>query len=130
MTSCSHRVHVTWLGWASAGVTRYTSSSRHTGRAGFLSLLCASCTCLCSQPVTSLGKRDHTPPCSSEELFFAERKGVTKEHFRGFHGCLRVFASTTGPPAQEVFPEASKVFQMIFFRWWQCTHSSLLTSVR
>ena len=30
----------------------------------------------------SLGKRKHTPPCSSAELFFAEKMGSTEERFR------------------------------------------------
>ena len=41
-----------------------------------------------------LGKRKHTPPCSSVELVVAENEmGATEERFLGFH---RVFVSTTG----------------------------------
>ena len=28
------------------------------------------------------GKRNHTPPCPSEELFFAEKMGAIQERFR------------------------------------------------
>ena len=28
-----------------------------------------------------LGKGKHTPPCSSEELFFGEKMGATEERF-------------------------------------------------
>ena len=48
----------------------------------------------------SLGKRKHTPPCSSEELIFAEKKwGPQRKDFGGrygFPGFHRVFVSTTG----------------------------------
>ena len=48
-------------------------------------------------------KRKDTPPCSSEELFFAEKMGATEERFRwkiwflGFHRVLYL------PPAWKVF---------------------------
>ena len=48
----------------------------------------------------SLEKRDHTPPCSSEELFFGERNGGHREEILvGDVVSLvfyRVFVSTTG----------------------------------
>ena len=34
-----------------------------------------------SVSLDSLGKRKNTPPCSSEELFFAEKMGATEERF-------------------------------------------------
>ena len=50
--------------------------------------------------VSQLGKRKHTPPCSSAELFFAEKKwGPQRKGFGGgcgFPGFYRVSVSTTG----------------------------------
>ena len=66
--------------------------------------------------VTKLGKRKHTPPCSSAELFFAEKKwGPQRKDFGGgygFPGFYRVFVSTTGPESfsllrPEKFPKRS-----------------------
>ena len=49
-------------------------------------------------------KRKHTPPCSSAELFFAEKKWGPLHHRPG-----------------KIFFEARKVLQKIFFGWWSCT---------
>ena len=47
-----------------------------------------------------LGKRKRTPPCSSAELFFAEKNRVHRGNISvvdmGFPGFYRVFVSTTG----------------------------------
>ena len=56
-----------------------------------------------------LGKRKHTPPCSSAELFFAEKKwGPQRKDFGGGHGLpgfYRVFVSTTGLESFSLRPE-------------------------
>ena len=56
-----------------------------------------------------LGKRKHTPPCSSAHLFFAEKKwGPQRKNFGGRYGCLgfcRVFVSTTGLDSFSLRPE-------------------------
>ena len=70
------------------------------------------------------GNRKHTPPCSSEELFFAEKGGgrsrgkisVVDVLSRSFLG---VFVSTTG--LEKVCFEGRKVLQKIVFRWCSCT---------
>ena len=59
--------------------------------------------------LTQLGKRKHTPPCSSAELFFAEKNGghrgkisVVDMVFPGFHW---VFVSTTDLEIFSLRPE-------------------------
>ena len=55
-----------------------------------------------------LGKRNDTPPCSSPELFFAEKMRSTEERFRWwicFPGFCRVFVSTTGLESFSLRPE-------------------------
>ena len=56
-----------------------------------------------------LGKRKHTPPCSSTELCFAEKKGgLQRKDFGGgygFPGFYRVFVSTTGLESFSFGPE-------------------------
>ena len=56
-----------------------------------------------------LGKRKHTPPCSSAELFFAEKNGVHRGKISvvdmGFPGFYRVFVSTTGLESFSFRPE-------------------------
>ena len=58
---------------------------------------------------TFLGKRKRTPPCSSAELFFAEKKwGLQRKDFGGgygFPGFYRVFVSTTGLESFSFGPE-------------------------
>ena len=55
-----------------------------------------------------LGKRKHTTPCSSAELFFAKKVGPQRQDFGGRYGFLgfyRVFASTTGLESFALRPE-------------------------
>ena len=56
-----------------------------------------------------LGKRNHTPPCSSPELFFAEKNGVHRTKILVvdvfFPGFYRVFVSTTGLESFSLRPE-------------------------
>ena len=68
----------------------------------------------------ALGKRKHTPPCSSAELFFAEKKwGPTRGKISvvdmGFPGFHRVFVSTTD--LESFSFEARKFPKRFFFRW-------------
>ena len=67
-----------------------------------------------------MGKRKHTPPCSSEELFFAEKKWGSQRKESGgrygFPGFERVFASTTGLESLSLRPE--KLPPKKFSRWW------------
>ena len=67
-----------------------------------------------------LGKRKHTPPCSSEFFFFAGKNG-------GHRGKISVVDMILGgfvgffypPPVWKVsLFEARKVPQKIFFWWW------------
>ena len=73
-----------------------------------------------------LGKREHTPPCSRAELFFAAKNG-------GHRGKISVvdmvflFFLLYPPPAWKVFLRGQRSSQMIFFRWWSCT---LLSSLK
>ena len=59
--------------------------------------------------VNVLGKRKHTPPCSSAELFFAEKKwGPQSKDFGGgygFPGLYLVFVFTTGLDIFSLRPE-------------------------
>ena len=56
-----------------------------------------------------LGKRKHTPPCSSAELVFARKIwGTQKKDFGGRYGCPsfhRAFVSTTGLESFSLRPE-------------------------
>ena len=74
------------------------------------------------------GKRKHTPPCSSEELFVAEKKwghrGKIAVVDMVFLVSYRVFC-IHHRPGKFLF-EARKVLQMISFRWWSCTLFSSL----
>ena len=70
-----------------------------------------------------LGKRKHTPPCSSAELVFAEKNEGYREKtsvvdmvFLVFRGILY---PTTGLESFSLRPE--KFPKMMFFRWWSCT---------
>ena len=57
-----------------------------------------------------LGKRNHTPPCSSAELFFAEKRGPQRKDFGGGYGFpdfYRVFVPTTGLESFSLRPESS-----------------------
>ena len=66
-----------------------------------------------------LGKRKHTPPCSSEERFFAEKNGGHRRTFLVMDMAFLVFIVFMYlPPAWKVFFEARKVLHVIFFRWW------------
>ena len=60
--------------------------------------------------LSKLGKRKHTPPCSSAELFFAEKDFGGRHGFLGFH---RGFCIHHRPG--KFFFEARKVPQKIFF---------------
>ena len=83
------------------------------------------------RPILLLGKRKHTPPCSSEELFFSLPKKIGGHRGKisggrdGSPGFCWVSVSTTGPESFSFF-EARKVPQTIFFRWWSCTFFSSL----
>ena len=73
------------------------------------------CVCVCVQVQ---GKRNHTTPCSSDKLFFAENKGCHKGKtlvvdmvslvLKGFYN---------RPPAWKSFFEA-KMFPNDLIRWW------------
>ena len=69
-----------------------------------------------------LGKGKHTPPCSSEELVFAEKNwGPQRKDFGGRYGFPefyrgRCFHHRPG----KFFFEPRKLPQKIFFRWWSC----------
>ena len=79
--------------------------------------------------LTWLGKREHTPPCSSAELFFAEKNGGHKEKISVVDMVFPFFLGGFGIHHRrgKLFFEARKVPQKIFFRWWSCTlFSSLL----
>ena len=65
----------------------------------------------------ALGKRKHTPPCSSAELLSAEEKwGPQRKDLGGGNGFLVFIGFLYPPPAWKVFFEARKVLQKIFFR--------------
>ena len=62
----------------------------------------------CCNAIVLLGKRKHTPPCSSAELFFAEKRGPQRKDFGGGYGFpafYRVFVSTTGLEKFSLHPE-------------------------
>ena len=65
-------------------------------------------------------KRKHTQPCSSEELFFAEKNGFRRGKISVVNMVLLVLIRFLYPlPAWKVFLfEARKVLQKIFLRWW------------
>ena len=65
--------------------------------------------------VDQLGKRNHTPPCSSAELFFADKMGSTEERFRWWIWVFLAFIGLLYPPP------AWNVLQKIFSWWWLCT---------
>ena len=77
----------------------------------------AGLACLLVSLLFTLGKRKHTPPCSSEELLFAEKLGVTEERFGGrygFPGFDRVLVSTAGLEIFSLRPEKfSKRFSFV-----------------
>ena len=73
---------------------------------------------------------NHTPPCSSAELVFAEKKwGPQRKDFGGRYGFPGFYRALYPPPAWKVFFEARKVLQKIFFRWWLWTLFSSLPYV-
>ena len=70
--------------------------------------------------ITVAAKENHTPVTTmlSEELLFSEEKqGPQRKYFGGrvFPCFCRAFYL---PPAWKALPDASKVFQNIFFQWW------------
>ena len=74
-----------------------------------------------------LGKREHTPPCSSEELSLPKEMGAAEERCRWqiwFPWFLQVFCIHHWPG--KVFFETRKVVQQIFFQWWSCALCSSL----
>ena len=74
-----------------------------------------------------LGKRKHTPPCSSAELFFAEKNGVHRGKLSVVDMVFLVFIGFLYPPlAWKVFLCSQKSSPKIFFRWWSCTPFSSL----
>ena len=74
-----------------------------------------------------LGKRRHTPPCSSAELFFAEKKGVHRGKISVvdmvFLVFYRVFVSTTG---LEIFSSRPEKFSKRFSFGGGCVRFFLL----
>ena len=75
-----------------------------------------------------LGERNHTLPCSSAELFFAEKRGPQRRDFSGrygFPGFYRGFCIHHRPGKFSL--KARKGLQKIIFRWW-CTFFSSLKS--
>ena len=63
-----------------------------------------------------LGKRNHTPPCSSAELFFAEKNGVHRGKISVVDMAFLVFIGFLyPPPAWKVFFEASKFSKRFSF---------------
>ena len=73
--------------------------------------LCGKLSVLEANDLLGLRKRNHTPFCSSEELFFAERNG-------GGRGKISVVDVASLVFGLEIVFEARKVFQKMFFRWW------------
>ena len=62
-----------------------------------------------------LGKRKHTLPCSSAELFFAEKMGPLRKDFGGGYGFLVFIGFLYPPPAWKVFLWGQKSSPKDFF---------------
>ena len=62
-----------------------------------------------------LGKRKHTPPCSSAELFFAERNGGHREKMSVVDMAFLVFIGCSYPTGLNVFLWGQRSSQKIFF---------------
>ena len=64
-----------------------------------------------------LGKRKRTPPCSSAELFFAEKNGAHRGKISAvdmaFLGFYRVFVSTTGLESFSVRPSPKDFLSVV-----------------
>ena len=78
--------------------------------------------------IRQLGKKkNHTPPCSSAELFFAEKNGVHRGKISVVDMVFLVFIGfCIHHRPGKFFFAARKVLQKIFFRWWLCTLFSSL----
>ena len=85
-----------------------------------LDIWIANFACKMVSRISFLGKRKHTPPCSSAELFFAEKHGVRRGKISVVDMVFLVFMGFLyPPPAWNVFHFVPrKVLQKILFRWW------------